>query len=436
MRSNVFIGEDVEAELPEALAKVAAYMGVALADAERALSRIMTRIRVVPLRIGDYLNPRIAAVRRCDPGLPQVMRGDPDDLGTAAVAEFLAPAVIISKDSVFNRFSLALPADRWTEEAARLLAAAGYDATLGDAAAATEVAARLLFGGITAAKNAAVRNPRAAVTAVIVAGLAGWYCHRRGWVTGEQLRAAGQQMVSAARPFAERVAAADARRNEARAALTVVEGLEPPSLEERCARHSTLGKSLRVSRADGVLRTAARPRAPPAHRLGDRTGSSALSASATTARATATAEGRSGAATPTTQMISSAVCALTTLAFKLDAARLAATAKAAGSGKGWPSSLSTRTVTSYLPGGLSMSGTVGVTCDISGARWPSPANDAPTRLPSHGKPSAAPATVVIQRRTCPCCCGERPDPGRGPDCRATTGGSTASSGCSRWHRAP
>ena len=209
-RSNVFIGEDVEAELPEALAKVAADMGVALADAERALSRIMTRIRVVPLRIGDYLNPRIAAVRRCDPGLPQVMRGDPDDLGTAAVAEFLAPAVIISKDSVFNRFGLALPADRWTEEAGRLLAAAGYDATLGDAAAAAEVAARLLFGGITAAKNAAVRNPRAAVTALIVAGLAGWYCHRRGWVTGEQLRAAGQQMVSAARPFAERVAAADA----------------------------------------------------------------------------------------------------------------------------------------------------------------------------------------------------------------------------------
>ena len=114
----------------------------------------------------------------------------------------------------------------------------------------------------------------------------------------------------------------------------------------------------RPAPADGVLRTAARPRAPAAHRLGDRTGSSALSAPATTARATATAEGRSGAATPTTQMISSAVCALTTLAFMLDAARLAATAKAAGSGREWPSSLATRTVTSYLPGGLFMSGTV------------------------------------------------------------------------------
>jgi len=57
----------------------------------------------------------------------------------------------------------------------------------------------------------------------------------------------------------------------------------------------------------------------------------------------------------------------------LDAARLAATAKAAGSGRGWPSSLATRTVTSYLPGGLFMSGTVGVICDITWADnpvWP------------------------------------------------------------------
>jgi hypothetical protein len=76
----------------------------------------------------------------------------------------------------------------------------------------------------------------------------------------------------------------------------------------------------RPAPADGVLRAAARPRAPAAHRLGDRTRSSALSASATTARATATAEGRSGAATQTTQMISSAVCAVTTLAFLLEAA--------------------------------------------------------------------------------------------------------------------
>ena len=95
----------------------------------------LTRIRVVPLRVSDYLNPRIAALRRCDPELPRAMRGDSDDLGTAAVAQFPAPAVIIRKDSVFNRFGLALPADRWTEEAARLLAAAGCGALLAGRAA-------------------------------------------------------------------------------------------------------------------------------------------------------------------------------------------------------------------------------------------------------------------------------------------------------------
>jgi hypothetical protein len=166
-RSNVFIGEDVEAELPRALARVAADMGVASADAERALARIMT------LRMGDYLNPKIAGLRRYDPDLPRAMRGDPDDLGTAAVAAFLAPAVIISKDSVFNRFGLALPADQWTEEAARLLTAAGCDATLAEAAAAAETAAGLLFGGISSVTKAAARNPTAAMAVLLAAGLAG-----------------------------------------------------------------------------------------------------------------------------------------------------------------------------------------------------------------------------------------------------------------------
>ena len=66
-----------------------------------------------------------------------------------------------------------------------------------------------------------------------------------------------------------------------------------------------------------------------------------------------------------------------------DAARLAAATKAAGSGE-WPSSLATRTVTSYLPGGLFMPGTVSVICDIPGARGRRARMTWPTRLPSHG----------------------------------------------------
>ena len=65
----------------------------------------------------------------------------------------------------------------------------------------------------------------------------------------------------------------------------------------------------RPAPAHGVLRTAARPQAPSAHRLGDRTRSSALSVPTTTARATATAAGQPGAATPTTQMTSPAAAA-------------------------------------------------------------------------------------------------------------------------------
>jgi len=57
-----------------------------------------------------------------------------------------------------------------------------------------------------------------------------------------------------------------------------------------------------------------------------------VSASATTARATATADDRSGAATLTRQMICWAVCALTTLAFLPEAAWSAMTANAAGPG--------------------------------------------------------------------------------------------------------
>jgi hypothetical protein len=62
-----------------------------------------------------------------------------------------------------------------------------------------------------------------------------------------------------------------------------------------------------------------------------------LSVAETAARATVTAEDRSGAWTVTTLMIFSRVCALMTLAFLLDAARSAATANSAGSGPQPPS---------------------------------------------------------------------------------------------------
>jgi hypothetical protein len=67
-----------------------------------------------------------------------------------------------------------------------------------------------------------------------------------------------------------------------------------------------------------------------------------------------------------------------------------ATANAAGP-DGWPSSLATRTVTSYLLGGLLMPGTVSVIYNIFGVRWPSPAHDPPTRSPACPARPRAPA---------------------------------------------
>jgi hypothetical protein len=84
------------------------YPSLAIADAERVLcGQVMPRVPVVDLAVGDYLHPRVRPLVRAYPELPRRMRGDPDDVGTAALAEFLAPAVIISADSVFTRFGLA-----------------------------------------------------------------------------------------------------------------------------------------------------------------------------------------------------------------------------------------------------------------------------------------------------------------------------------------
>jgi hypothetical protein len=237
-RPNVFVTENVEAELPKAIRQVAANMGLPVADVDRVMrEQILPRIRVVPLAIGDYLHPRIAAIRSCDPDMPRSMRGDPDDLGTAALAEFLAPAVVISKDSVFNRFGLALPAGQWTEEVQRLLTAAGYEAELQGAAGTAELAARGIFAGIEAVSKAAARNPKATIAVLAVTGVAIWACSRRGWLTAEKVRQAGQVIVSVAKPIADRVVVAAEGQAETLGALTIVKRSSPITLEERCARH-------------------------------------------------------------------------------------------------------------------------------------------------------------------------------------------------------
>jgi hypothetical protein len=257
-RTPVFISENVEAELPKAIEEVARNMGIPVTEVERVMrEQVLPRIRVVPLRVGDYLHPRIAGIRRHDPSLPRAMRGDPDDLGTAALAEFLAPAVVISKDSVFNRFGLALPAAQWVEEAQRLLRAAGYESELQGAATAAELVARGTFAGIEAVGQVAWRHPKTAIGVMCVIGAAAWYANRRGWLTTEKIRLAGEATVKAAKPVIERIALASEGWSEAVNGLTVVERDGRLTLAERCARHLAITRAaMTPSELRDILTTA------------------------------------------------------------------------------------------------------------------------------------------------------------------------------------
>jgi hypothetical protein len=128
---------------------------------------------------------------------------------------------------------------------------------------------------------------------------------------------------------------------------------------------SSITRLSRPAQADGVLRAAARLRAPAAHRLGDRSRSSALSAPATTARATATAEGRSGPAALTN------ADNLLGRVRTYDAGVPAGCCPAGGGRECCRDGLvavivGTRTVTSYRLGGSFMRGLVSEVSDISG----------------------------------------------------------------------
>jgi hypothetical protein len=210
--------------------------GLDLREAERVLwNDVMPLVPVVDLAVGDYLHPRIQAVRRADPALPVLLRGDPDDLGTAALAEFLAPAVIISADSIFTRFGLANSvADTWLPLAHRLLQAADYEATLTEAAYALEVAVRLIAVPVSTVAAAARRRPLAALGIGAAIAL---FAQQAGYLKRDRLRAAGQEIrkVTAAgfEPFGN---ATDAY-GKARQALRVIEPYGTPTVEDLAARH-------------------------------------------------------------------------------------------------------------------------------------------------------------------------------------------------------
>lgn len=236
-RSNMYVSAHVPGELMLRLPEVARkYPTLNLRDAERVLwGDVMPSVPVIDLAVGDYLHPRIQGLMRVDREMPRRLRGDPDDIGTAAVAEFIAPSVIISADSVFTRFGLAnTVADTWLPMAYGLLRAAGFEATLTETAYFLELAARLIAIPIRAAVSAARRSPFAAlgIGATII-----FLASHAGYLTRDRLRAVGRGVRKVAVEGLETFATAYDSYEKGREALRIVEPYSSPTLEELTARY-------------------------------------------------------------------------------------------------------------------------------------------------------------------------------------------------------
>src|SRR5260370_36988716 len=97
-RSNTYISAHVPAELVRHLADVAeGHPGLDLREAERVLwNDVMPLVPVVDLAVGDYLHPRIQAVRRARPAPPPRRPGGPPDPGPPAAAGVPGPPAVIS----------------------------------------------------------------------------------------------------------------------------------------------------------------------------------------------------------------------------------------------------------------------------------------------------------------------------------------------------
>lgn len=123
-------------------------------------TQCLASVSVVPLAIRDCLSPQLRGILQMDPGLLKQLRGDPDDLQTIAAAEFLAPAVIMSADSVFTRLGFSnTTALTWAGIAHRVLRMAGFEATMADAALVAELVGRPLLRALTSAARLAWAHP-------------------------------------------------------------------------------------------------------------------------------------------------------------------------------------------------------------------------------------------------------------------------------------
>jgi hypothetical protein len=236
-RSNAYVSAHVPDELVRRLPEVAShYPELGLDDAKRVLwNEVMPMVPVIDLAVGDYLHPRIRGLMRDDLETPRQVRGDPDDLGTAAVAEFLAPSVIVSADSVFMRLGMAnMVATTWLPMTYGLLRAAGFEANLTEAAHLLEFAVRLVAAPIGAAVHAVRCHP---ITTLGIGSAVLFLMWRAGFLSRERFRSIGSV---AGEIFAEGVnviGGAVESYEQARGALRVIEPYGTPTIEELAARY-------------------------------------------------------------------------------------------------------------------------------------------------------------------------------------------------------
>ncbi|MFD6248200.1 PIN domain-containing protein [Streptomyces roseolus] len=234
-RSNPYGAAHIVQELRQHLPRIADKTGVPLVQAEETLwGRMVPGVPIVDLAIGDHLSPASRLLLRDDPSLPARARGDADDAPTAALAEFLAPTIILTQDSVFTRFGLAVPVSEWVGAAHGLLRAAGFEANLHTSAVVAEVAARLVWQIAAWAGRSAARHP---IIASAVVALAVMVCRHQGLLDPARWRAGVVSLKEVAAPLLERFAAATEDHALTRGRLVVVEAAGQATTEQYAARH-------------------------------------------------------------------------------------------------------------------------------------------------------------------------------------------------------
>ncbi len=164
-RAKVLVGCHVPTEIHRAIGRITRSEEEFAQAVEVWHSQLSPGITVVDLPIGEYLRPEIAVLRH---GFTTTAP-DVDDLPTAALAAFLAPAVIWTSDDIFVRTGLAQPVEQTADNLKALTVA---ESATSDALMTTFTISRALGTGAVALAKAASRQPLIAGLLLLLAGAA------------------------------------------------------------------------------------------------------------------------------------------------------------------------------------------------------------------------------------------------------------------------